>query len=153
MNLKTLKSIKKKSVFWMLLSTGLIPALVSVLILCTVFLIVIVRSSSAVEDAKGEALASQATAVMDQAFSDALSAVQKVSESEWLHDQFISYCLSGEPLTSIQKNDAVISLSRIVAEQSTYISRIALVYFFSSPAAGAAQDLRILSSGCIRTLS
>lgn len=123
------------------------------MILCTVFLIVIVRSTGAVEDAKGEALASQSTAVMDQAFFDALSAVQKVSESEWLHDQFISYCLSGEPLTSIQKNDAVISLSRIVAEQSTYISRIALAYFFSSPAAGAAQDLRILSSGCIRTLS
>jgi len=131
MGIRKLKKVKKKSVFWALLSTGLIPTLISVLVLCTVFLFVIVRSTRSVEEEKGANIAYQASAVLDHAFSEALSATRKVSESDWLHDQFISYCLSEIPLTSIQKSDAVTSLSRIVAEQSSCITRIALSYFMA----------------------
>lgn len=125
---------------------GLIPALVSVLILCTVFLFVILKSTHAVEQANRENISWQAAGTVDTALSDALNICSGIQESAWFHDQFISYALGNRKLNALEKEQASTELSTLAAKNYQFVSRIAFVWY-------GKEDTLYSSSGIYENLS
>lgn len=119
---------RKKSVFWNILLTGIAPTLCSCFILCLVFVFIIVSGTRSEEEAHEKNISYSVTSVLDSITRNSSVVCGNISDAQWFHDTFISYCLSEKPLTAINKHEITEDMS-LFSVMYPYIDNISFIYF------------------------